>query len=101
MLITLIESKTVNGSISYLIRNSRNLVILPVAPRVLSASAEQKGRCEAEDILVERHCLPAPIANGVEHLHTEIFLKTEEEDAEYRYGKEGVCSNLRVVSSKR
>lgn len=69
--------------IPYLIRNSRNLLILPVAPRVLSASAEQKGRCEVEDILAERRCLPAPIASGVGHLGNQIFLKTTEDDAEY------------------
>lgn len=82
--------------ISYSIRKVRNLLILPVASRVLSASAEQRGRCEVEDIRVERRCLPAPIANGVGHLHIQIFLNETEVNAEYRYGKDGICSKFSV-----
>lgn len=84
--------------IPYLIRKSRNLLILPVAPRGLSASAEQKGRCEVEDILVGRRCLPAPTGSGVGHLRNQIFLKTAEDDAEYRNGEEGVRSNFTAHS---
>lgn len=66
-----------------------NLLTLPVAPLVLSAWAEQEGRCEVEDILGERRCLPAPTANGVGRLHIPIFLKREGDDAERRVRQEG------------